>query len=287
MTWPLDGRGAPERGDFDAAHAAPASTDAPRIEDDGQSSLPSDVAGELAPAASGRMVSVRMPDRSPLVANSVLGLTIAVFLLQLASQSLLEGDYAVALGAKVNEAIRAGQWWRLLTPALLHGSVLHIAFNMMALRSLGPSLERHYGHGRFLALYLLGAFGGNVLSFLLSDGASVGASTAIFGLFAAEAVFLYVNGRLFGPAARHALRQMGGLLVINLLISLSPGIDMWGHLGGLLAGGGFALLAGPKLFVAGDYPDLRLEDARSAQRMWTAAALVLAVFAALAALGMR
>ena len=281
MSIPVD----QDRADQDRAGQEGWSPDGASPDGAGQDGAHQDGAGD--DGSSGRMVAVRGPNRPPLVSNTLLGLTIAVFLLQLAGQSLLNRDLALALGAKFNEGIRDGQLWRLLTPALLHGSVLHIAFNMMALRSLGPSLERHYGHGRFLALYLLGAFGGNVLSFLFSDGVSVGASTAIFGLFAAEAVFLYVNGKLFGPAARQALRQMGGLLVINLLISLSPGIDMWGHLGGLLAGGGFALLAGPKLIVAGDYPHLRLEDARPATWVWTAAALVLVVFAALAAWGMR
>lgn len=287
MNWPMDGNGAPGRGGFDPGPEAGSGRDIPGPEGDDPQTIPAAATEDQSPAAGGRMVSVRMPNRSPLVAYAILGLTIAVFLLQLAGQSLLEGDYAVALGAKVNEAIRAGQWWRLLTPVLLHGSVLHIAFNMMALHSLGPGLEGHYGHGRFLALYLLGAFGGNVLSFLFSEGASVGASTAIFGLFAAEAVFLYVNGSLFGPAARQALRQMGQLLVINLLISLTPGIDLWGHLGGLLAGGAFALLAGPKLFVTGDYPDLRLADSRTGAAVGMAGALVLAVFAALAAWGLR
>lgn len=232
------------------------------------------------------MIMVRAPQRPPLVANAILGLTILVFLLQLAGQSLLKVDVAAGLGAKVNDLIRDGQVWRLLTPALLHGSVLHIAFNMMALRSLGPSLEQHYGHGRFLALYLLAAFGGNVLSFLLSDGVSVGASTAIFGLFGAEAVFLYVNRRLFGEGARRALTQMAWLGGINLVISLSPGIDLWGHLGGLAAGGLFALLAGPRLEVAGAYPELWLRDGRPAARVWQAGALVLVVFAVLAGWGM-
>lgn len=244
--------------------------------------------GPDAPLAEGSSgtVMVRAPQRPPLVANAILGLTIVVFLLQLAGQSLLKVDVAASLGAKVNELIRGGQVWRLLTPALLHGSVLHIAFNMMALRSLGPTLEQHYGHGRFLALYLLAAFGGNVLSFLLSDSVSLGASTAIFGLFGAEAVFLYVNRKLFGEGARRALTQMAWLGGINLVISLSPGIDLWGHLGGLAAGGLFALLAGPRLEVAGTYPDLWLRDSRPAARVWQAGALVLAVFAALAGWGM-
>jgi membrane associated rhomboid family serine protease len=74
----------------------------------------------------------------------------------------------VIYGARINEAILAGELWRFLTPALLHGSLPHIAFNMYALLSFGTSLERHFGHGRFFLLYVLGAFTGNVASFLFS-----------------------------------------------------------------------------------------------------------------------
>ena len=85
------------------------------------------------------------------------------------------------LGAKVNELILAGQVWRLITPILLHASILHIGFNMYALFVIGPQLERFYGHGRFLLLYLIAGFTGNVLSFVLSPNPSLGASTSVLG----------------------------------------------------------------------------------------------------------
>jgi rhomboid protease GluP len=88
--------------------------------------------------------------------------------------------------------------WRLFTPLLLHGSIAHIGFNMYALFIIGPGLERYYGHLRFLVLYLLAGFAGNVFSFLFTPALSVGASTAIFGLVAAQGVFLYRHRQLFG-----------------------------------------------------------------------------------------
>lgn len=221
---------------------------------------------------------------TPVITRLLIGLTLAGFLLQWAGDAFLGRDLALALGAKINEAIRSGQVWRLLTPMLLHGSLLHIGFNMLALHSLGPGLEAHYGRGRFLALYLLSALGGNVLSFRLSEAVSVGASTAIYGLFAAELVFVLRNRRLLGQGA--ALRQMGGLVLVNLLISLSPGIDVWGHLGGLLAGAAFAAGAGPLLGwvpVEGGY---MAADRRSRRAAWVAGLGLFLVIALVAADGM-
>ncbi|TLM97699.1 rhomboid family intramembrane serine protease, partial [bacterium] len=151
---------------------------------------PSEINQEPAATSQPQMVQVPVPGgvKTPGVTYVILGVTIFVYLLQLLSQSLLGSniDLPVILGAKVNSLILQGQLWRLITPILLHGSILHIGFNMYALFAIGPSLERAYGHWRFLTLYLLGAFAGNTLSFLFSPSTSVGASTAIFALVAAE-----------------------------------------------------------------------------------------------------
>ena len=206
-------------------------------------SLPPDgQAGEMA-ASSRQPIPPRLP--APIVTYALLGLTILVYIAQLGSQLLLGFDLPAALGIKVNALIAAGQWWRLLTPMLLHGSVMHIVFNMYALLIFGPGLEQHYGRGRFLLLYLIGGFAGNVVSTLFSDANSLGSSTAIFGLFAAQAVFVYRNRALFGDRAAAALRQMAVLAGINFIIGLSPGIDNWGHLGGFVGGGLFAWWLGP------------------------------------------
>lgn len=219
------------------------------------------------------MVRVQLPPRNPWVVYTILGLTIAVFALQMLSQSLLRVDYPAALGMKYNGAIRAGQFWRLLTPVLLHGSVIHIGFNMYALYVIGPGLERFYGHGRFLLLYLIGGFAGNVLSFILSPEPSLGASTAIFGLIAAEGIFILKNRFLFGAEARSLIVNIAMIILINLALGLSPGIDNWGHLGGLIGGLAFAWFAGPLLHIRQLPFQLQLEDRRSTQRVWLVAAL--------------
>ncbi len=234
-------------------------------------------------------VRLRLPDVVPSVTYSIVGLTAAVYVLQLLSTFLfgyagpgVQLDWLEFFGARINSFIQAGEIWRFLTPVLLHASVPHILFNMYALVSFGTDLERHFGHGRFLLLYLLGAFAGNVLSFLLTRGYSVGASTAIFGLVGAEGVFLYQNRTLFGKQVQRAIGNVVFIVIVNLLLGLSPGIDNWGHVGGLLGGLMFAWFGGPLWEVEGIPPSLYLADKRQPHQIFTGAALVVLLFGLLA-----
>lgn len=233
-------------------------------------------------------IALRLPSAPPRVTHIILGLTIFVYLVQVASQYLTGYDLPLMFGAKAGDLIREGQIWRLITPILLHGSLWHIGFNMYALFSFGTGLERRYGHFRFLALYLLAGFAGNVLSFLFTSGYSVGSSTSIFGLIAAEGIFLYQNRKLFGAEAKQAIGNVVTVAAINLIIGLSSGglIDNWGHIGGLLGGLVFAWFGGPLWQVDGIYPLLRLVDKRESRDVILGAAAVLIVFGGLAILGM-
>ena len=99
-----------------------------------------------------------MPRSAPYVTYTIIGITVLFYILQLLSNFTLGQDILILYGARINEAILAGELWRFLTPALLHGSLPHIAFNMYALLSFGTGLERYFGHGRFFLRYVLGAF---------------------------------------------------------------------------------------------------------------------------------
>jgi rhomboid protease GluP len=247
---------------------------------------------DLEPVAPPSAVSIPLPDTPPRVAYGILLLTIVIYVLQLLSVAVFGEaypglDYLTFYGARINEAIRAGQIWRFLTPALLHASVPHILFNMYALLSFGPGLEQHFGHKRFFLLYVLSAFAGNALSFLLSPAYSVGASTAIFGLVGAEGIFLYQNRKLFGQQARRALSNILFIVFINLFLGgIQPGIDNWGHIGGLLGGLIFAWFAGPRWEIEGIYPFFHLQDRRQPREVILGAALVILLFGSLALLGM-
>jgi rhomboid protease GluP len=228
------------------------------------------------------MVRVRMPDYKPTMTFTLVGITVVVFILQMATKQLMGADLPAYYGMKANDFIQAGQLWRFITPVFLHGSILHIGFNMYALYIIGPQLESLYGHWKYLVLYLIGGFGGVVLSFMMTSNASLGSSTAIFGLLGAEAVFIYQNRKMFGARADRNLRNIIFVAVINLIIGLSPGIDNWGHLGGLSAGLLVSWFGGPLLKITGELPDLRAVDDRSPFDFEMAASLTFLLFAALA-----
>lgn len=223
----------------------------------------------------------------PVVTYSLLGLTIAVFLLQLGTRSFFGYDLPAIYGAKVNELIEIGQIWRLFTPMLLHSTsfLMHIVFNMYALYSFGPGLEQTYGHSRFLTLYLLAGFSGNVLSFMFSPNPSLGASTAVFGLVGAEAVFLYQNRKLLGGRAQGALMNLLLIVVLNLFLGFSSGFtDNWGHIGGLVGGVMYAWFGGPLLDFQGLWGGFQLAvvDRRKGWYPYAVALVIFALFAILA-----
>jgi rhomboid protease GluP len=227
-----------------------------------------------------------MPAFPPRVTYTILGVTVFVYLLQMLSNAVLGGDILIQWGAKANDYIRAGQLWRFITPMLLHGSIMHIGFNMYALYAFGVSLERRYGHGRFFLLYFLSGIAGAVFSFLFSINYSIGASGAIFGLVGAEGIFLYRNRKLFGGQVRRAINNVIFVVVINLLLGLNPGIDNWGHIGGLLGGLVFSWFAGPIWHVEGIYPNLHVVDEREPRDTIVAVVTGALIFGTLAAIGM-
>jgi membrane associated rhomboid family serine protease len=152
----------------------------------------------------------------------------------------------VAQGAGLNEpggalfnkwalwgpAVEHGDWWRLITSAFLHGGLLHIAFNMLALWWLGSPVEVALGRARYLGLYVVSGLAG-AAGALIADpnSVTVGASGAIFGLLGAGLILEY---QATGSLAGNYLM----LIVINLAISFSPGLNIsyGGHIGGLVGG---------------------------------------------------
>lgn len=136
-------------------------------------------------------------------------------------------------GALVGARIYAdGDWYRLVSAMFLHASLLHLAFNMLALYWLGSIVEQALGTWRYLLLYFVSGIAGSAGALLFSSpfAVTVGASGAIFGVMGALLVLEYrATGSFAGPAL--------GLIVINLALSFAiPNISWGGHVGGLVGG---------------------------------------------------
>jgi len=188
----------------------------------------------------------------------MLGIIIVLWLLPEIAGLVTGQPYpqlALVLGGKWNERIAGGEYYRLLTAALFHTSLLHLGFNAYALYSLGRHVEDLLGTPRFVALYAISALGGSVASYLLNPAPAVGASGAIFGIVGALTVHAWQTRAVFGEGARQLLGSMLFIVLINLGLGLTtPSIDNTGHLGGLVAGvlGGSALL--PRFRLVPGYP---------------------------------
>ncbi|CAG9461627.1 unnamed protein product [Pedinophyceae sp. YPF-701] len=184
------------------------------------------------------------------VTDILLACNVVVFVANIATQGLL-----FAYGAKINEFIAAGQFWRLVTPAFLHGNLMHLAFNSGFLNDIGPTVERLSGRKRFATIYFTGAVGGCLASYLFSSNPSVGASGALFGLAGALWVFCQrhkSDRRLYNPRFLQAFQDsINRTIMLNMLLGfVIPRVDNWGHAGGLVGGALGAWLLGPKWEIA-------------------------------------
>lgn len=177
---------------------------------------------------------------------------------------VLSKDMITVLGAKVNNAILAGQWWRLISPAFLHGNLMHLVVNCYSLHNLAPMVESLSGGKRLLAVYMAAAVAGNVASFYGSAAPSLGASGAVFGVGGALLVYFYRNKEIYGKRSEYVLRSLWQTLGFNLLYGFAnPRIDNFGHMGGLLGGAAAAWLLGPRLrigTIAGTRGQYLLDD---------------------------
>jgi membrane associated rhomboid family serine protease len=173
------------------------------------------------------------------VAKTLVGVNVAVYLLQLAQGAPVSANAGSIYvnGVLYGPAVADGDWWRLLTAAFLHYGPFHLFLNMLVLYLFGPPLESVLGPARFLLLYLASGLAGSAGALLMEPtGLTVGASGAIYGLFGAMLVLERQGTYVFGGSVLP-------LLVINLAITFAfPGISIGGHLGGL-AGGALAILA--------------------------------------------
>lgn len=171
--------------------------------------------------------------KKPVVTYALIVLNIMVYLFMTLYD--LDGTYFYAL-ANNYEFVQNGQIYRLLTSMFLHADIIHIGCNMYALYILGPQVERYYGKTKFLLIYLLSGILGSIFScvFMSADTISMGASGAIFGLLGSIAYFTYYYRATLQGLLRS---QVLPVILLNLAIGfMVPGIDISGHIGGLIGG---------------------------------------------------
>jgi membrane associated rhomboid family serine protease len=210
-------------------------------------------------------------ERTPMVSYAILGVTVVVSFLALQP----EGSGVLRLLWLDKRGLADGEWWRLLSPVLVHGSLLHLAFNMYFLYLVGPLVEQVYGSARFLVLYLLTAATASLASYLLGGpGVSVGASGALFGLCGVLLVGRVLHRPALQGQQRAMMSQIGGLVVINLVLgfglnTFGGNIDNFAHLGGLAGGLWLGLLIPPigarELPILGHRPGGGMPGSRTAE----------------------
>ncbi|MEG0284775.1 MULTISPECIES: rhomboid family intramembrane serine protease [Vagococcus] len=184
-------------------------------------------------------------NRSPYFTYLFLGIQVIVFvMMELSGRKfgLLNGSQNSSVlfyfGAMSPEAIIMNhEYWRFVTPIFIHIGLTHLAINSFSLYFAGRLLEPIIGHFRFFVLYMVSGIMGNVLSFAFGSpyGLSAGASTSLFGLFAA----FIILGKMFPyqPMIRQMSQNMTLLIILNLVMNLfDSGVDILGHLGGAIGG---------------------------------------------------
>ncbi|XP_021847145.1 RHOMBOID-like protein 9, chloroplastic [Spinacia oleracea] len=202
--------------------------------------------------------------------STLLSINIAVFLFEIASP-VKSSDYnlytlPLMYGAKVNDLIMVGQWWRLVTPMFLHSGPLHIALGSWVLVSFGPQVCKGYGSFTFLLIFILGGISGNFSSFLHTSEATVGGSGPVFAVIGAWLVYQIQNKELVSKELSDSMFQKA---VIATALSFFLGnfgpVDNWTSLGAAVSGIIYGFLTSPVAQVD-DAPASSLQERNSGMK---------------------
>lgn len=171
-------------------------------------------------------------DKIPYITYFLIALNVIFYIVP-----ILLGDYQWILnsGCVHGPSIRGGQYYRLLTGMFLHGSIFHIFFNCYALYIIGSQIESFMGKTKYIIIYLFSGIMGSLFSMTFGGAtASIGASGAIFGLMGALLYFGYYYRVYLGNVLKS---QIIPLILFNLILGfIIPGVDNFGHIGGLVGG---------------------------------------------------
>ena len=179
------------------------------------------------------------------VTFGLIAVNVIVFVIETLAGGSTSLPVALRFGAMTVRDLQRGQWWRLFTSMFVHFGFVHLICNMMSLYYLGEVLEQSMGSSimsgsQFVFIvYICAGLLGNLLTWAVQQGqrqynvVSAGASGAICGLLGVSVAMLMV------PVLREYMNVQG--IIANVVLCLAPGmtnksINMWAHLGGLIAG---------------------------------------------------
>jgi membrane associated rhomboid family serine protease len=193
-----------------------------------------DHAGGRAPVSITRTVrGARAGATQGIVTKTLIAVNVVIYLITVAQGSGINSPGGSLFNKffLLGPAVANGDWWRLITAAFLHASLLHIGFNMLALWWFGRPVEAFLGPWRYLLLYFVSGLAGSAGALIANpDAITVGASGAIFGVLGAALVLERLHFNVLGGSAL-------AIVVINIILSFTiAGISIGGHIGGLIGG---------------------------------------------------
>jgi rhomboid protease GluP len=204
------------------------------------------ICGRRRPGLFGASDALRRLFRRGGVTNAIIAACVAIYVAsvlvdprsafrpRLGLDLLPVGDVVVAVLGAGSAAWRDGRWWTLVTAIYVHGSLLHILFNMLWVRQLGPAIEELYGPARLVVIFTIAGVAGFLASTLFGQPYTIGASGAVFGLLGAIVAFGHRRGGAFGSMI---FRQYGQWAIVLFIFGfIMPGVDNFAHAGGFVGG---------------------------------------------------
>ncbi|KAJ9682925.1 hypothetical protein PVL29_018782 [Vitis rotundifolia] len=192
-------------------------------------------------------------ETSDLYLISILvSINIAVVLFELASpirNSDLElSSLPLIYGAKINDLILVGEWWRLVTPMFLHSGIFHVALGCWVLLTFGPQVCRGYGSFTFFLIYILGGISGNLTSFLHTPDLTVGGTGPVFAIIGAWVIHQIQNKDVIAKDVSESMYQKAIIATaLSSILSHFCPIDDWTHFGAAFTGIAYGYFTCPML----------------------------------------
>ena len=194
----------------------------------------------------------KIPKHKPALTKLLIILISIMFIVEIFFTAHYGEKAVIMLGAKWNEGITRGEYWRFFTCARLHGGLMHLFLNPAGLYIFGRELESIYGPIKFLFICLLTSWGATLTSYVFSPGLAIGASGIVFGIIGSLISFYFTQkGKVTG--ADYKFKSMYTLVIINLVLGfMMPRIDNSAHIGGIVTGLLSGWLLSPKYEILKD-----------------------------------